>query len=57
VLVEDVADGDGLVAMWAESAEVDALAGAVAVVAVLLAEMAGVALVNGHWDLALALIW
>src|SRR5215211_6726480 len=50
VLVEDVADGDGFVAVWAESAEVDALAGAVAVVAVLLAEVAdfaGGALVDG----------
>src|SRR6266508_574665 len=43
VLVEDVADGDGFVAVWAESAEVDALAGLVAVVAVLLGEVAGVA--------------
>src|SRR6266704_2760758 len=43
VLVEDVADGDGLVAVWAESAEVDAGAGLVAVVAVLLAEVAGAA--------------
>src|SRR6266508_2661747 len=43
VLVEDVADGDGLVAVWAESAEVDAHAGLVAVVAVLLGEVAGVA--------------
>jgi hypothetical protein len=43
VLVEDVADGDGFVAVWAESAEVDSLAGLVAVVAVLLGEVAGVA--------------
>src|SRR6266576_542756 len=43
VLVEDVADGDGFVAVWAESAVVDADAGLVAVVAVLLAEVAGVA--------------
>jgi hypothetical protein len=43
VLVEDVADGDGFVAVWAESAEVEALAGLVAVVAVLLGEVAGVA--------------
>src|SRR6266699_3272589 len=43
VLVEDVADGDGLIAVWAESAEVDAPAWAVAVVAVLLGEVAGVA--------------
>src|SRR6266536_5719641 len=51
VLVEDVADGDGLIAVWAESAEVDAHAGLVAVVAVLLAEVAGVAggaLVDGE---------
>jgi hypothetical protein len=46
VLVEDVADGDGLVAVWAESAEVDASAGLVAVVVVLLAEVTGVAF--GH---------
>jgi hypothetical protein len=43
VLVEDVADGDGLVAVWAEPAVVDAGAGLVAVVAVLLGEVAGVA--------------
>src|SRR6266511_861066 len=43
VLVEDVADGDWFVAVGAESAEVDALAGAVAVVAPLLAQLAGVA--------------
>src|SRR6266545_6710472 len=43
VLVEDVADGDGFVAVGAASAEVDAFAGAVAVVAPLLSEVAGVA--------------
>src|SRR6266568_5941733 len=43
VLVEDVAYGDGLIAVWAESAEVDAHAWLVAVVAVLLAEVPGVA--------------
>src|SRR5882672_4222238 len=43
VLVEDVADRDRCIAVRAESAEVEAYAGAVAVVAVLLAEVAGVA--------------
>src|SRR6266508_1203788 len=52
VLVEDVADGDWFVAVGAESAEVDALAGAVAVVGQLLAQLAGVAggaLVDGNF--------
>src|SRR6266540_769220 len=51
VLVEDVADRDWLVAVGAESAEVDAYAGLVAVVAPLLAQVSGVALgalVDGH---------
>src|SRR6266498_552114 len=51
VLVEDVADHDWLVAVGAESAEVDAYAGLVAVVAPLLAQVSGVALgalVDGH---------
>lgn len=43
MLVGDVADGDGFVAVRAESAEVDADAGSVAVVAPLLAEGAVVA--------------
>jgi hypothetical protein len=42
VLVGDVADGDGFVAVGAEAAEIDADAGSVAVVAPLLAEVAGV---------------
>jgi hypothetical protein len=42
-LFGDVADGDRLVAVWAETAEVDAGAGPVAVVAPLLAELAVVA--------------
>ena len=41
--VEEVADGDGFVAVWAEAAEADAGAGLVAVVAPLLAEVGGVA--------------
>jgi len=44
VLVEDVADSHRRIACWTESAEVDAHAGLVAVVAVLLAEVAGFAL-------------
>ena len=38
MLVGDVGDGDGFVAVWAESTEVDAGSWAVAVVAPLLAE-------------------
>src|SRR2546423_4113306 len=55
VLVEDVADRDGRVAVWAECAVVDTYAGLVAVVAVLLAEVAGVAfraLVDGDVSLS-----
>jgi hypothetical protein len=43
VLAGDVADGDRFVAVGAESAEVDAPAGLVAVVAPLVAELAGTA--------------
>lgn len=43
VLIEDVVDRDWLIAVWAEPAEIDADAGAVAVVAPLLAQVAGIA--------------
>ena len=43
VLIGDVADGDGLVAVGAQAAEVDADAGSVAFVAPLLAEVADAA--------------
>jgi hypothetical protein len=43
MLTGDIADRDGFVAVWAESAEVDADAGAVAVTAPLLAEVAALA--------------
>src|SRR6266542_4359476 len=48
VLVGDVGDGDGFVAVWAQPAEVDAGSWAVAVVAPLLAEGSVVAF--GAWE-------